>query len=521
MSKVILFGTDARKKLKEGIDIVANAVKVTMGYGGRTVIISNKGQEVRSTMDGVSVADEVELKDDIVNAGAKMTRELSKQMGDTIGDGTSTVTLIFQEIVSLGLTLIESGANPIQIKKGMEKAVKCIVEHLDKIKIDVTDNGEKLKQVALVSSHNDQEVADIVGDVFSKIGRYGIVSVEDSPDEKTTIELINGFQWDSGFYHDYLVNNEKGTCELNNPLVLLVDDKITNVVHIEPIMQKVAISKRALIIIADDFDNTVVATLHRNKSVFDACCVRWNYIGETKQELMSDLVALTGATLITEKKGRKIDKITIDDLGECEKSICTKTDTTILGGRKNQKELEKRIEDAKIKLEEAKNPFLKQRAERRLSKLSGSIAICKVGAMTEVERKEKKDRVDDAIRATKAAIEEGIVAGGGVALLRCVPELLKLKGDTPYEDSGITLVASAIMKPCYQINQNASGKGELIVEKLIDETGNIGWNVVTDKKEDLVASGIIDPKKVVRAGIENAVSAAAQVIISEALIIEE
>lgn len=525
MSKKILFQKDARTGVMKGIDIVADAVKVTLGAGGRTVVISDGNFPTRTTKDGVTVANSISLKDDIENAGAKMAKEISSKTADTVGDGTTTILVLFQELVKQGLSLIESGGNPMKIKKGMELAAKSIVLSLDRMAIPVGHHIEVLKQIAVVSANNDKEIGDIVGEVFSKLGPYGIIAIEDSKGPDTSIELINGFQFNCGWFNEYYVNNlSNNTCELEKPYVLIVDGKLTEFKKVFGIVEKAAMARRPLLIIADDFDFPMTRDFLNNIKLkkVEGCCIKYNYMGETKNELMNDLCAMTGATLISENTGRKIENITIADLGECEKIVCTKDETTLVAGRQNEKLVASRIEDARVKIENAKHPLQKQLYERRMAKLSGGIAICYVGGSTEVERSEKKDRVDDSVRATKAAIEEGIVAGGGTALLRCIEDLSAISLFDEDVIKGVNLVKKCIEKPAFQIAENAFGSAAYLkIEKVKEATGNTGFNAKTGQIEDLVKSGIIDPKKVVRVCIENAVSAAAQVLISEALIVND
>lgn len=523
MNKRILFKEDARTKVAEGINIVAEAVKVTLGAGGRTVIISDGERPTRTTKDGVTVAGSIYLKDHVVNAGAKMAKEISSKTADVVGDGTTSVIILFNEIVKNGLALIQSGVNPMLLKRGMDAAVKSVVKKLDEIKFDVGDDTKLLKQIAAVSANNDKEIGDIVGSVFEKLGKYGIVSVEDSMTEETTIEIIDGFQFISGWAIDHFINVPvKNTVELKNPYVLIIEDKLDRKESIRGIMNKVAAEKRSLVVIADDFSYDVYGILLENINVLPSCAIKYNFMGETKNELMKDLCAMTGATLVTEKTGKKMETMDLSSLGEAEKITCTKDDTTIVKGRSTKADVDARIEDAKTKIENAKNPFHKQLQERRVAKFTGGVAICKVAGATEVELSEKKDRIDDSIRATKAAIEEGVVVGGGTALLRCLKDLSEIDCDTEDEQRGVNLIMNSIEKPAYQICENASGKKTaLIIEKVKEESGAMGYNAVSGRIENLYDAGIIDPKKVVRVCIENAASAAAQVLISEALIVND
>jgi len=524
MGKRILFNKDARKGVMSGIDQVANAVKVTLGAGGRTVIISDGVFPTRTTKDGVTVANSIELKDEIENAGAKMIKEISTKTANEVGDGTSTVALLMQELVLKGLNLVEAGTNPMKLKFGMEMATKSILLSLSNMAIPVGDDVNVLKQIAAVSANNDSEIGDIVGEVFSKLGPYGIVAIEDSKGPDTIIEQVNGFQFNCGWFSHYYINTENNTCELEKPLVLIVEGKITKFGEVKNIIEKAVNVGRPIVIMAEDFDFTFTRDFLSNiqRKVVSGCCIKYNYMGETKQELMLDLCAMTGATLISENTGKKMENIQVTDLGECEKIVCTKDETTLVAGRQNKEQVASRIKDAEVKIENAKHPLQKQLYERRMAKLSGGIAICYVGGATEVERSEKKDRIDDSVRATKAAIEEGIVAGGGTALLRCIQALSELNCADPDVKQGVSLVAKCIEKPAFQIAENAFGSvAHLKLEKVKEATGNVGFNAKTGQIEDLVKSGIIDPKKVVRVCIENAVSAAAQVLISEALIVND
>lgn len=508
----------------KGIDIVANAVKVTLGAGGRTVIISDGGFPTRTTKDGVTVANSISLRDDIENAGAKMIKEISSKTSEDVGDGTTTVCVLMQEIVREGMGLVQAGINPMLLKRGIEIAVKSIVATLDRIAIPIGEGSDLLKQIASVSANNDKEIGDLVGEVFSKLGKYGMVAIEDSKSPDTWVEQVNGFEFDSGWSTYHFINNSaKNSCELANPYFLIVEGKLTKFEEIMPLIEKAVKQQKPIVFIAEDFEFEVIRDIVHNieRGVLKCVCIKYNFIGETKEELMLDLCAMTGATLISEKTGKKIQNLQLEYLGECEKIVCTKDETKIIQGKQSAEAVKSRIEDANVKIENAKNIFRKQQQERRIAKLSGGIALCYVGGKTEVERSEKKDRIDDSIRATKAAIEEGVVPGGGTALIRCIANLNELRPETEHDRRGIELVKMAIEKPAFQIIKNAIGKGELVVEEVKQKFGNFGYNALTDQIEDLVKSGIIDPKKVVRVCIENAASAAVQVLISEALIVND
>jgi chaperonin GroEL len=522
MNKQILFKDKARLGVSEGINIVANAVKVTLGYGGRTVIISDGPHATRATKDGVTVANSITLSDEIANAGAKLIREVSSKTAQDVGDGTTTVCVLMQELVNRGMPLVQSGANPVLLKRGMELAARSIVATLDKITVPVNDNVDLLKQVACVSANNDKEIGEIVGQVFDELGKYGIVSIEDSKTPETRMEKVKGFQFSTGYYTHYFVNTSKNTCELDMPYVLIVEDKLSDIKNVMPIMNQVVKTGQPIVIIAEDFTDDIIRTMWENKAVLPPLCIKYNFSGETKDELMMDLCAMTGAKLISEKTGKKIQNIDLSYLGGCEKIICGKDETTIVKGLHSEEQLQLRIEDAKVKIENAKNPFRKELSERRLAKLSGHIAVCYVGGSTEVEVSEKKDRIDDSVKATKAAIEEGVVPGGGTALLRCINNLNSIKETDATILQGIRLVRESIEQPARQIMDNAGAvSAALTLESVKNKFDNLGYNAQSGEIEDLLTAGILDPKKVVRVCVENAVSAAAQVLISEALIVND
>jgi len=525
MSKDVLFGKDARHGLMKGIDKVCDAVKVTMGAGGRTVIIKKKGFPAQSTKDGVTVAEAVDIEDEIENAGAGIAKAVSTQTAEMVGDGTTCVSVLFQELVRNGLSLIESGTNPMDLKKGMEIAAKSVVEKLDEIAIPVADGPKMLKQIAAVSANNDAEIGDIIGEAFSELGKYGIVAIEDSKTAETFIEKVQGFQFNCGWFSHYYVNNlDNNTCELEKPYVLMVEGKISKFSEVRPIMEQAVKANRPIVIMAEDFDYTMTRDFLNNiqRLVVKGCCIKYNYMGETKQELMLDLCAMTGATLISENTGKKIENIEIKDLGECEKIISSKEETTLIAGKENKALVASRIEDAKNKIEKSKHPMQKELYERRMAKLSGGIAMCYVGGDSDVERGEKKDRADDSRRATKAAIEEGVVPGGGTALLRCISSIDETKCKDEGVKQGMILVKRSIEKPAFQIAENAFGRAAYLkLEQVKEAKGNIGLNAKTGDIEDLVEAGIIDPKKVVRICVEFSVSAAAQILTSQALIVND
>lgn len=515
-NKKVLFGHEAKQLLLEGINIVADAVKVTLGYGGRTVVISETGFPARTTKDGVTVAKSIKLRREEHDAGAKLIKDTSSKVADEVGDGTTTVCVLMQEIITNGLEEIKNGVNPVLLKKGMEAAVKDIVAIIKENSIE-TDQ-RLLKAVASVSANNDEEIGGLISDAYSKLGKYGTIAIEDSNGPDTRIEMVEGFHFHSGFFsHHFITNFAKNTCELEKPYVMIVEGKIGDVNQIFNLMQKVATEKRGLVIIAEDFDHSVPTTLLTNKDIFKSCLIRYNFTGETKQELMYDLCAVTGAK-VAEMKGDKLENISIDYLGECEKFIIEKDESLIVKGAKSEKELEARIADAKVKVENSKNIFLKQRHEARLAKLSGAMAICYVGGATEVEISEKKDRIDDSIRATRAAIEEGIVAGGGKTLSECF-SILRHHLVADIHVPGYFLVVNSLLSPLRQICNN-NARGDLYESAWKAETG-YGYNAKKDCISNLIEDGIVDPAKVVRVCIESAVSTSIQILTSEALIVSD
>lgn len=518
-NKKIVFGKDARSELQKGIDIVADAVKVTLGYGGRTVIISDEGLPSRTTKDGVTVANSIKLSDQMSDAGAKFIQEVSAKTANDAGDGTTTVCVLMQSLVNSGLAAIANGANPVFLKRGMERALAVVLEELAKQKVNYDKN--LLKSVATISANNDIVLGEMISDAYLKLGSHAIITVEDSKTPDTLIEITDGFQFDSGFVVHHFINNyAKNTCELSNPYVLLAEGQINDPQDIWDLLNKVAVEKRPLLIVAEGFDRSVIQVLLNNRDKFTSCVVKYNFLGDTKQELMHDICAITGATPV-EKKGDQLKTIGVEYLGECEKISVSENETTLIKGRTDKELLPARIEDAKTKIENAKNPFVKQKQEKRFARLSGCLAVCYVGGSTEVEVSEKKDRIDDSIRATKAAIEEGVVPGGGTALLRCSQALLNIINPNKDFAKGAEIVKQSLLVPAQQIADNSGVDGYEVVKMIQTNASSYGYNAATNKIEDLLECGVVDPHKVVRLCIENAVSASAQLLISEALIVTE
>ena len=523
MTNEVFFSNDAAIKMKDGIDIGAKSVAVTLGYGGRTVYSKKKGHRAENTKDGVSVITSIQkLADPLQDMGLDLIKEVSTRVAYLVGDGTSTVTVLFREMVELGLKMKQAGANPMQLKKGMEKALDAIISTVDSIKKDVGNDRKLLKQIATVSANNDKEIGDYIGGIYEKLGKTASVQVEDANSPHTSVELVKGYQIDEGFYSEYFINTDKNTCELLNPYILIIDGKLEATNHVFPILEKVIAEGRSIAIIADDYSHNVAADILKNVKgkKLQAYLIKNNFTGGTKDELLFDVCAVTGATLITPKTGKKIENIDTSFLGQCEKIVSKKTETTIYNGKLNQKEVNLRIDEVNKKIATAKNTFLKEKYEFRLAKLSGTLAIYYVGGYTQTEIKEKMDRIDDALKATRAAILGGVVSGGGTALIRCIDAISELKYDNDDEKSGIRLVQKSIEKPLFQIASNCGKSGELMVEKVKEKSGNLGYNAKTDKIEDLVKAGIVDPAKVVKTCAEVAISGAAQFLISECAIIE-
>lgn len=523
MSNKVTFSNEAIIELKKGIDIGANAAKATLGYAGRTIFISKKGFPTEATKDGVTVITSIRLKDPIQDAGLKLIQEISQNTAKIVGDGTTSVVVLMQEMIEQGILLRNSGINLSELKTGMEMARDCVVAGLKAITKDIGNDKKVLRQVASVSANNDKEVGDLVGSMYETIGKYGTIHIEDGNQVETTMELVKGFGFQSGYFQPYFINTKENTCELASPYILMIEGKVTDSKKIFPIIEKVIEKDRPIVVMAEDFDHSVMADVLNNvtKKIVKASLIKYTVSGEAKEELLFDLCAFTGATLITDKTGQKIENIGLESLGECEKIVSTKDETTVFNGKNNKREIALRIHDAKMKIEQAKNEFVKAKYQLRLSKLEGAVAVCYVGGTTDVERGERKDRIDDAVRATKAAIEEGIVPGGGTALIRCIADLSKIKCESEAQRAGVKLVQQSIEKPLFQICENAGVSGKHYIEKVKEKSGSFGYNAKTGKIENLFKSGIIDPAKVVRVCIENSISGAIQFLMSQGVITDE
>jgi chaperonin GroEL len=522
-AKKLVYGDEARAKLKAGVDKLANAVKVTLGPRGREVILEKKWGSPVVTKDGVSVAKEIELTDPYENMAAQLVKEVASKTADVAGDGTTTATVLTQAIYEEGLKAIASGANPVYVKRGIDEAVKIIVEELKKISKPVTGRKE-IEQVATISANNDPEIGKIIADAMEKVGKDGVITVEESKSAETVLEVTEGMQFDRGYLSPYFVTNpEKMEAVLENPYILIYEKKINNIRELLPVLEKVVQTNRPLLIIAEDVEGEALATLVVNhiKGVLRVCAVKAPGFGERRKAMLQDIAILTGGTAITEDLGIKLESVDLDMLGKADKVVVDKDNTTIIGGKGNPEDIKARIEQIKKQIETTTSEYDKEKLQERLAKLAGGVAIIKVGAATEAELKEKKDRVDDAVHATKAAVEEGIVPGGGIALFRASRALCNIKEENTDKAWGIKIVKNACKVPLKQIAYNAGFEGSVIIEKIKDiDNINYGFNAATGEYVDMVETGIIDPTKVVRTALQNAASIAGTMLTAECLVAE-
>ncbi|WP_028949755.1 chaperonin GroEL [Sulfurihydrogenibium subterraneum] len=522
-AKKLVYGDEARAKLKAGVDKLANAVKVTLGPRGREVILEKKWGSPVVTKDGVSVAKEIELADPYENMAAQLVKEVASKTADVAGDGTTTATILTQAIYEEGLKAIASGANPVYVKRGIDEAVKIIIEELKKISKPVSGRKE-IEQVATISANNDPEIGKIIADAMEKVGKDGVITVEESKSADTILEVTEGMQFDRGYLSPYFVTNpEKMEAVLENPYILIYEKKINNIRELLPVLEKVVQTNRPLLIIAEDVEGEALATLVVNhiKGVLKVCAVKAPGFGERRKAMLQDIAILTGGTAITEDLGIKLESVDLDMLGKADKVVVDKDNTTIIGGKGNPEDIKARIEQIKKQIETTTSEYDKEKLQERLAKLAGGVAIIKVGAATEAELKEKKDRVDDAVHATKAAVEEGIVPGGGVALYRASRALCNINEENSDKAWGIKIVRNACKVPIKQIAYNAGFEGSVIVEKIKDsENANYGFNAATGEFVDMVEAGIIDPTKVVRTALQNAASIAGTMLTAECLVAE-
>ena len=524
MSKEILFNIDARDQLKKGIDTLANAVKVTLGPKGRNVIIEKKFGAPHITKDGVTVAKEVELADAYQNTGAQLVKEVASKTGDDAGDGTTTATVLAQAIVAEGLKNVTAGASPMDIKRGIDKAVAKVVDSIKGQAEKVGDNYDKIEQVASVSANNDPVIGKLIADAMRKVSKDGVITIEEAKGTDTTIGVVEGMQFDRGYLSAYFVTNtEKMECEMEKPYILIYDKKISNLKDFLPILEPAVQTGRPLLVIAEDVDSEALTTLvvNRLRSQLKICAVKAPGFGDRRKEMLEDIAVLTGGVVISEEKGLKLEQATIEMLGTADKVTVSKDNTTIVNGAGDKENIKERCEQIKAQIVSTKSDYDKEKLQERLAKLSGGVAVLYVGAASEVEMKEKKDRVDDALRATRAAIEEGIVPGGGVAYIRALDALEGFKGDNVDETTGIDIIKRAIEEPLRQIVANAGKEGAVVVQKVREGKADFGYNARTDVYENLHAAGVVDPAKVTRVALENAASIAGMFLTTECVIVEK
>ncbi len=524
MAKEIKYNVEARDLLKEGVDALANAVKVTLGPKGRNVIIDKKFGAPQITKDGVTVAKEIELEDPFANMGAQMVKEVASKTNDDAGDGTTTATVLAQALIGVGLKNVTAGANPMDLKRGMDKAVAIVIEELQKQSQQVGNDISKIEQVATISANNDTNIGKLIAEAMSKVNNEGVITVEEAKGTETHVDVVEGMQFDRGYISAYfMTDTEKMEAEMEKPLILITDKKISTMKEIMGVLEPVAQNGRSLVIIAEDVDGEALSALVVNKlrgALKIAACKAPGF-GDRRKDMLEDIAILTGGTVISADKGMKLEDATIDMLGSAEKVSMNKENTTIVDGAGNKDAIASRIAQIRAGIETAKSDYDREKLQERLAKLSGGVAVLYVGAATEVEMKEKKDRVDDALAATRAAVEEGIVPGGGVAYIRAVAALENLKGDNEDQTTGIQIVKRAIEEPLRQIVANAGGEGSVVVNKVKESEGNIGYNARDDKYEDMFTAGIIDPTKVSRVALENAASIASMFLTTECVLADK
>ena len=524
MAKEILFNIDARDQLKKGVDALANAVKVTLGPKGRNVIIEKKFGAPHITKDGVTVAKEIELADAYQNTGAQLVKEVASKTGDDAGDGTTTATVLAQAIVAEGLKNVTAGASPMDIKRGIDKAVAKVVESIKNQAETVGDNYDKIEQVATVSANNDPVIGKLIADAMRKVSKDGVITIEEAKGTDTTIGVVEGMQFDRGYLSAYFVTNtEKMECEMEKPYILIYDKKISNLKDFLPILEPAVQTGRPLLVIAEDVESEALTTLvvNRLRSQLKICAVKAPGFGDRRKEMLEDIAILTGGVVISEEKGLKLEQATIEMLGTADKVTVSKDNTTIVNGAGDKANIKERCEQIKAQIASTKSDYDREKLQERLAKLSGGVAVLYVGAASEVEMKEKKDRVDDALRATRAAIEEGIIPGGGVAYIRAIESLEGLTGDNADETTGIGIIKRAIEEPLREIVANAGKEGAVVVQKVREGKGDFGYNARTDVYENLHAAGVVDPAKVARVALENAASIAGMFLTTECVIVEK
>ena len=521
MAKEIKFDIEARDALKRGVDALANAVKVTLGPKGRNVVIDKKFGAPTITKDGVTVAKEIEIEDAVENMGAQMVKEVASKTADIAGDGTTTATVLAQEIVATGLKNVAAGANPMDLKRGIDKAVKAVVTELQKQSIEVGDNLDKIEQVASISANNDNTIGALIAEAMAKVKKEGVITVEEAKGTDTTVEVVEGMQFDRGYLSPYFVTNaEKMEVELDNPYILIYDKKISNMKDMLPILEQTTQTGRPILIIAEDVDGEALATLVVNKirGSLKIAAVKAPGLGDRRKAMLEDISILTGGTVISEERGFKLENTTIEMLGQTDKVVIDKDNTTVVNGKGDKEAIELRVNQIKAQMETTTSDYDREKLQERLAKLAGGVAVLYVGAASEVEMKEKKDRVDDALHATRAAVEEGIVPGGGVALVRAATTLNSIETENEDEKTGIQIITKAIEAPIRQIVANAGGEGAVIVSKIQEGNADFGYNAKTDTFEHMLEAGIIDPTKVTRVALENAASVAGMLLTTECVL---
>ena len=524
MAKEIKFNIKAREELKKGVDALADAVKVTLGPKGRNVIIEKKFGAPHITKDGVSVAREIELEDAFQNMGAQLVKEVASKTGDDAGDGTTTATVLAQAIINVGLKNVAAGANPMDLKRGIDKAVGAVVEGIKGMAEEVGDDFKKIEDVARVSANNDETIGHLIAEAMQKVKREGVITVDEAKGTETTIDIVEGMQFDRGYISPYFVTNaEKMECVMDSPYLLLVEKKVSNLKDLLPVLEATAQSGRPLLIIAEDVDQEALATLvvNRIRGALKICAVKAPGFGDRRKEMLQDIAILTGATVISEEQGLQLSAATLQHLGTAEKVTVNKENTTIVNGAGSKEAIAQRVAQIKAQIEQTKSDYDREKLQERLAKLAGGVAVLHIGAPSEVEMKEKKDRVDDALSATRAAIAEGIVPGGGVAYIRCLAYLTDLKGANDDEQTGIDIVKRAIEEPLRQIAANAGVEGAVVVQKVSEGNADFGYNARTDTYCNLLAEGVIDPAKVTRVALENAASIAGMFLTTECVIADK
>ncbi len=524
MAKIITYTSDARDRLKRGVDALADAVRVTLGPKGRNVVIEKKYGAPVVTKDGVTVAKEIELEDPIENMGAQMVKEVASKTSDVAGDGTTTATVLAQAMITVGLKNVAAGANPMDLKRGMDKAAAAVIEHLKGQSSNVGNDNKKIEAVATISANNDPEIGRMIADAMSKVKKEGVITVEEAKGTETTVEVVEGMQFDRGYLSPYFVTNpDKMEAELEHPYILIHDKKISVMKDLLPVLEKVAQQGAPLLIIAEEVEGEALATLVVNKirGTLKVAAVKAPGFGDRRKEMLQDIAVLTGGTVISEEQGYKLENATLGYLGKAEKVIIDKDNTTIVNGAGKKADITARINQIKAQIETTTSDYDREKLQERLAKLSGGVAVLHVGAASEVEMKEKKARVDDALHATRAAVEEGIIPGGGVAYIRALEALDKVKADNEDEATGINIVRRALEEPLRQIAANAGYEGSVVVQRVKEGKGDFGFNARTDEYEKLMAAGVIDPTKVARVALENAVSIASMLLTTECVVVEK